>query len=180
MKKLFLLGLTLSFLSGCTLTDLIDNGKITQRKVSGEWQCTSIYPEHNLTTVNNLRLNRDGTLVNNRTIIEPIDKPFFVYEITGTGTWQLRELDHKLTYTFTTNWVQRRHTEEALDAIKKDSRYKLYEENLFKKYSKRVNKSNTINFVISSLTRDMELGRDMMTLTQNTAQKSYTTACARQ
>ena len=81
MKKLFLLGLTLSFLSGCTLTDLIDNGKITQRKVSGEWQCTSIYPEHNLTTVNNLRLNRDGTLVNNRTIIEPIDKPFFVYEI---------------------------------------------------------------------------------------------------
>ncbi|MBN6078110.1 hypothetical protein HYE59_11420 [Aggregatibacter actinomycetemcomitans] len=180
MKKLVLLGLTLSFLSGCMLTDLIDNGKITRRKVSGEWQCTSIYPEYNLKTVNNLRLNRDGTLVNNSTIIEPIDKPFFVYEITGTGTWRLSELENKLTYTLTANWVQRSHTEEALDAIKKDFRYKPYEENLFNKYSKRVGKSKMINFVISSLTRDMELGRDIMTLTQKTAKKNYTTSCVRQ
>ncbi|WP_109077633.1 hypothetical protein [Aggregatibacter kilianii] len=180
MKKLILLGLTFSFLSGCTLPDMLDDGKITQRKVSGEWQCTSTYPEHNLKTVNNLRLNRDGTLVNNSSIIEPIDKPFFVYETTGSGTWQFNEVDHKLTYTMTTNSVQRKHTEEALDAIEKDSRYKPYEENLFKKYSKRVNKASTINFVVTSLTRNAELGKDVMVLAQKTAQKSYTTSCIRQ
>ena len=40
MKKLGLLGLTVSLLGGCTLADMVDEGQITRRKLVGEWQCT--------------------------------------------------------------------------------------------------------------------------------------------
>lgn len=179
MKKLVLLGLTASLLGGCTLVDIADDGKITHRKLTGEWQCTASYPEHNTKTVSRLKLIGDGSLVNNNSIIEPIDKPFFVYDLSSTGTWKFDEQTHKLTYTLTTNSVQRNHTEDALDAMEKDSRYKPYEENLFKKYSKRINKQNTINFTITSLTRDPKNGQYTLVLEQKTAQKSYTSSCVR-
>ena len=96
MKKLGLLGLTVSLLGGCTLADMVDEGQITRRKLVGEWQCTASYPEYNSKTVGHLKLMNDGSLVNNSSIIEPIDKPFFVYDLSSTGTWKLDEQTHKL------------------------------------------------------------------------------------
>lgn len=179
MKKLVLLGLTLSLLGGCTLVDMVDDGKITYRKLTGEWQCIASYPEYNTKTVSHLKLMNDGSLINNSSIIEPIDKPFFVYDLNSTGTWKLDEQTHKLTYTLTTNSVQRNHTADALDAMEKDSRYKPYEENLFKKYSKRINKQNIINFTVTSLTREPNTGKYTLVLEQKTAQKTYSSSCVR-
>lgn len=179
MKKLGLLGLTVSLLGGCTLADMVDEGQITRRKLVGEWQCTASYPEYNSKTVGHLKLMNDGSWVNNSSIIEPIDKPFFVYDLSSTGTWKLDEQTHKLTYTLTTNSVQRNHTTDALDAMEKDPRYKPYEENLFNIYSKRINKQNTINFTVTSLTREPDTGKYTLVLEQKTAQKTYSSSCVR-
>ncbi len=176
MKKFVLVAFTLSLLSGCTLIDM-GPGKVTKRKLVGNWECTTNYTDHNFKTVNNLKLNQDGSLTNNSTVIEPIDKPFFVYEVSSTGSWLLNE--NRLSYTLTTKAVTPRHTAEAKDAIEKDLRYKDYEEKLFKKYSQRINKQNTINFVITSLKRDQNTGKDVLSLVQQTAQKSYNSNCVR-
>ena len=102
-----------------------------------------------------------------------------MYDLNSTGTWKLDEQTHKLTYTLTTNSVQRNHTADALDAMEKDSRYKPYEENLFKKYSKRINKQNIINFTVTSLTREPNTGKYTLVLEQKTAQKTYSSSCVR-
>ena len=61
----------------------------------------------------------------------------------------------------------------------KETRYKDYEEKLFKKYSQRINKQNTINFVITSLKREQNTGKDVLSLVQQSAQKSYNSNCVR-
>lgn len=175
MKKLTLTVLAALLLAGCTID--LDQQTVSKRKLFGDWVCTTQYTEHNFETINNLSFNRDGSLSNKSSVIEPIGKPFFVYDISGTGMWQLN--GNQLSYTLTPNAVKRNHTVEANDAISMDSRYKDYEKDLFNKYSKRINKRNTINFIITSLRRDQSTGKDMLSLIQQTGQNSYGSSCIR-
>lgn len=177
MKKFVLTALSALLLVGCALIDG-DPTKISARKLIGSWICTTDYTDHNFRTVNHLKLNRDGSVINDSSVIEPIDKPFFVYKVLSTGSWRLNE--NRLSYILTAKSVLRHHTAEAKDAMEKDLRYQDYEGNLFKKYRQRIGKQNTINFVITSLRRDQNTGKDVLLLVQQTAQKSHNSTCVRQ